>query len=304
MNGILASQVVRAGRPGQRAWTPVFIAFLAYAFVILTYRVPIGTAVMAAALMGLILQRHAVRVPTFLWLYAAWLGWSGVGLVTSDYSEAVQLTLIEQIKVLLVALVAANALRTGTQIRHFMIFMLVSYVLFPVRSTLVNYFITGNTLFGRAIGPFIYSNPNDLAALTILMLGPALALWAAAARRSWIRWMGLAGAAMLTVLIVLTQSRAAFIALAAMALPSSVALARRRPRAVVVLAALLGFALYVAPPAFWARLHGLRTTTVQTTGQTEAQGSTRQRYELLQNAIHIIRDHPVLGVGLGAYGLA
>jgi len=57
-------------------------------------------------------------------------------------------------------------------------------------------------------------------------------------------------------------------------------------------------------PAFWARLHGLRTTGAQTTGETEAQGSTRQRYEVLQNAIRIIRDHPVVGVGLGAYGLA
>src|SRR5439155_20250269 len=113
----------------------------------------------------------------------------------------------EQIKVLLVALVAANALRTGTQIRHFMIFMLVSYVLFPVRSTLVNYFITGNTLFGRAIGPFIYSNPNDLSALTILMLVPTLALWASAASGSWVRLVGVAGAAPLIVGHLIQPSR-------------------------------------------------------------------------------------------------
>ena len=305
MNGILAGQVVRAGRPGQPAWTPVFIAFLAYAFVILTYRVPIGTAVMAAALMGLILQRHAVRVPTFLWLYAAWLGWSGVGLVTSDYSEAVQLTLIEQIKVLLVALVATNALRTGTQIRHFMIFMLVSYVLFPVRSTLVNYFITGNTLFGRAIGPFIYSNPNDLAALTILMLGPTLALWASAPRGSLVRWAGVAGAAPLILVIVLTQSRGGFLALATIAFPSALTLARRRPRAAIGFAALLALGLYLAPAGFWKRMQGLeKGTSVATISQMDPEGSAGQRFAVLQTALRIVHDHPILGVGLGAYGLA
>src|SRR2546427_7937239 len=128
MNGILAGQVVRAGRPGQPAWTPVFIAFLAYAFVMLTSRVPIGTAVMAAALIGLILQRQPVRFPTFLWLYAAWLGWSGLGFVTSEYSEAVRLTLIEQTKVLLVALVAAQAPRTVGPNPPFLTITLVSYV--------------------------------------------------------------------------------------------------------------------------------------------------------------------------------
>src|SRR2546428_11883951 len=130
MNGILAGQVVRAGRPGQPAWTPVFIAFLAYAFVMLTSRVPIGTAVMAAALIGLILQRQPVRFPTFLWLYAAWLGWSGLGFVTSEYSEAVRLTLIEQTKVLLAALVAAHALRTRAPTRPFMTLRPVCFVLF------------------------------------------------------------------------------------------------------------------------------------------------------------------------------
>jgi len=172
------------------------------------------------------------------------------------------------------------------------------------RSTLVNY-VTGNTVFGRAIGPFIYSNPNDLAALTILMLGPALALWAGTTRGSRVRWMGLTGAAMLTIVIVLTQSRAAFIALAAITLPSAIALARRRPRAVVAFAALLGLALYLAPPTFWGRIRGLgKATSVQTIGEMDPEGSARQRFQVLQNAIHIIQDHPVVGVGLGAYGLA
>jgi O-antigen ligase len=305
MSGIRADQMTPGQRPRQAVWTPVFLAFLAYAFVILTYRVPIGTAVMSAALMGLILQRQSVRVPPFLWLYAAFLAWAAVGQVTTAYPEAVSFFLGEQIKVLLVALVAVNALRTGIQIRHFMIFVLVSYLLFPARSTLVNYFVTGNTLFGRAIGPFIYSNPNDLAALTILMLGPALALWASAPRGSLARWVGLAGAAPLVVVIVLTQSRGGFLALVSIALPSVVALARRRPRAAVAFAVLLVVGLYLAPASFWKRMQGLgKGTSVATIREMDPEGSAGQRFAVLRTALRIVQDHPVLGIGLGAYGLA
>jgi len=81
--------------------------------------------------------------------------------------------------------------------------------------------------------------------------------------------------------------------------------ARRRPRAVAVLGALLGLALYLAPPAFWTRIKGLRkVTSVQTIGEMDPEGSARQRFEVLQTAVRIIQDHPVLGVGLGAYELA
>jgi O-antigen ligase len=185
-----------------------------------------------------------------------------------------------------------------------MLFTLASYILFPARSTLVNY-VTGNTLLGRAVGPFIYDNPNDLASVTILMLGPAVALWAESARGSPIGWIGLAGAAPLIVIIVLTQSRGAFLAVATMALPSAIALARRRPRVVMVFAALVTLALYLAPGTFWNRIGGLRRgTSVETIGEMDPEGSARQRFALLQTAIRIIKDHPMLGVGLGAYAEA
>src|SRR2546427_7475079 len=75
------------------------------------------------------------------------------------------------------------------------------------------------------------------------MLGTAVALWAESARGSPIGWIGLAGAAPLIVIIVLTQSRGAFLAVATMALPSAIALARGRPRAVMAFAALVPLAL-------------------------------------------------------------
>jgi O-antigen ligase len=301
---------VATGRtgPGPGIWqllrTPAFIGFLAYVFIIMTYRLPIGTLAMAAALVGLILQGQTLRAPAFFWLFAAWTGWAAIGSLVTPYPEVVSEMLIERAKLVLVVLVAVNTLRTGTQLRYFLLFVLVTYLLFPARSTLMNY-VRGETLLGRAIGPFIYSNPNDLAAVTLLMLGPALALGVVGPHGRLTRWLGMGGAAILIIVIILTQSRGAFIALAAVTLPSGIALVRRRPRAVLALAALLGLALYLAPAAFWARMKGLRMATrVETIGEMDPEGSARQRFAVLQTAIRIIDDHPVLGIGLGSYGLA
>jgi O-antigen ligase len=259
---------------------------------------------MAVALLSLFLQHEAIRVPKFLWWFAAWLAWAALGYAVTSYPDDVWTSLIEHGKIFLVALVAVNAVRTMAQVRYFMLFVLAAYVLFPVRSTLVNY-VTGNTILGRAIGPFMYGNPNDLAAVSILVLGPALAVWASEARRSLYRWIGSAAAAALIVTVVLTQSRGGFVALAAMALPSGIALARQRSRAVLSVAAILALALYVAPVGFWQRMGGLRKAiSLETVGEMDPEGSARQRFALVQTAARMVGDHPVLGVGLGAYSQA
>jgi O-antigen ligase len=300
--GVAGSETRRPAR--ELTWTPTFVAFLAYVCIMLTARLHVATAVMALGLMMLFVQREPLRVPRFLWLFAAWIAWASIGFLTTRYPDRVWDSITEHGKLVLVTLVAVNALRTATQVRYFLLFVLVSYLLFPARSALVGY-VTGNTLFGRAIGPIPYENPNDLAALTILMLGPAFAVWAGAARGSLLRWVGLAGAAPLIVIIVLTQSRGALVALVAIALPSAVALARRRPRTVIAFAALVGLALYLAPATFWTRMQGLgKATSVATIGEMDPEGSARARFAVLQTATRMVQDHPMLGVGLGAYGLA
>ena len=304
MSAIQAAGTSTEQRPWELTWTPAFVAFLTYMFVIVTYKFGVATLTMAVALASLLVQRERVRVPKFLWLFAAWTAWAGVGYAVTAYPDQVWPNLIEQGKLLLVALVAVNALRTTAQIRYFMLFLLLSYLLFPVRATLVNY-ATGYRVFGRALGPFIYDNPNDLAAVTVLMLGPALALWATESRRNLFRWIGLASAAPFLVTIMLTQSRGAFLALLGMALPSGIALVRQRPRVAVGFAVLVGVALYLAPAGLWERLAGLRkATSVATIGEMDPEGSARERFALLQTAVRMIGNRPVLGVGLGAYAQA
>src|SRR5260370_7482359 len=173
---------------------------------------------MAGALLGLFLQRQALRAPMFLWFFVAWIAWAGLGYAVTPYPDTVSESLMEHGKILLVTLVAVNALRTPTQIRYFILFVLVSYILFPIRSTLMNY-LTGYTVSGRAVGPFIYANSNDLAALTILVLGTGVALWAGESRRTLFRWVGLASVAPLLVTIVLALSPGAFLTLVMLPFP-------------------------------------------------------------------------------------
>ena len=137
MSGILSDHVGLGRQPAQVNWTPAFVGLLAYVFVIMTYRLPIGTVVMAGALVSLLLQRQSLRVPLFLWLFAAWTAWAVVGYLTTPYPGVVRESLIERGKLLLVTLVAINALRTGTQVRYFMLFTLASPTPLPFTSAVL-----------------------------------------------------------------------------------------------------------------------------------------------------------------------
>ena len=290
--------------PAARILTPTFVVFLAYVFIIVTYKLGLGTVAMALALVSLCFIHQPLRAPRFLWFFAAWTVWAAIGYAVTPYPDEVWAALVQQGKLLLVAVVAVNALRTRNQVIYFMLFVLVSYLLFPIRATLVNY-VTGYRNVGRAVGPFIYENANDLAAITILMLALALALFAGEHRRTLVRWVGLVCAVPFVITILLTQSRGAFLALVAFALPSGIALARRRPRLVPVFAALVAVALYVTPAGLWERLGGLsKATSIETIGDMDPEGSARVRFAVLQTAGRILADHPVLGVGLGAYAHA
>src|SRR5437867_5043964 len=148
MSGMVANRVARDSNPWQITPTPALVGFAIYVFVIMTYRLPIGTLAMVAALTGLVLQRAALRTPRFVLLFAAWMVWAVLGYAVTPYPDVVSESLVEHGKIFLVTLVAVNVLRTGTHVRYFMLLMLIGYLLFPARATLVNYFVIGHTLAG------------------------------------------------------------------------------------------------------------------------------------------------------------
>jgi O-antigen ligase len=282
-------------------WTLIFAGFLAYVGVIVTYKVPIGDATMVVAVLGLVLQRDRLRIPPYVVLLGLLVGWSAVGLLESKYPQVVWDHLVDSIKMLLVALVAANALRTRSQMRLFSVFFLGCFALFPVRGALFNYFIAHYTLFGRALWNYIYQNPNDLAALCLLQFSMAVGL-AATEPRGAVRWAARAGVVVLPLLILLTQSRGAFLALVAMI---TVMIATRRGRRVRLLVSIGIVGVIVAsviPTSAWQRFQRLsRATSTSNLAEVDGEGSAKNRYAVWTVAFRMIGNRPLTGVGLGAY---
>jgi O-antigen ligase len=281
-------------------WSPAFAAFLLYVFVITTYRVSVATIAMSVALVTLPLEPRPLRFPPVALWAAALLAWAFVGWGSSEYPTIVWDHVIEFAKVCAVILVAVNVLTTRARLRFFVLAYLAFFAFYPVRGALFNYFLYGGTMSGRAVWSYVYSNPNDLAGMCLLFV--ALSAGALVAERTrWIRLCALAGVVVLPLLIILTQSRGAFVALLAFA---AITLKGqwRRGRTLLLAGAALVMVVVTAPDSVWRRLGTLTEVANEDTRSAVADdGSAEQRLEIWKVARAIIADHPGMGVGLGAY---
>ena len=294
-------------------WTIVFVAFLAYIFAITTYRLPIGNLAMMAGLVGLAAEGKRLRFPQLLVWFGAFVTWCSIGYVRTPYPVPVWDRFVDLLKLWAVIFVAVNALRSRAHVRLFSVFFLGCFALYPLRGALFNYFLYRSTVFGRAIWNYIYSNPNDLAAFAILQLAMVAALLSLE-RRGWVKVAAQVGVVLLPLLILMTQSRGAFIALALFVICCVVGqwsqLRRvldsgRRLRLVLTLVAVTVAIAFFAPNGVWQRVAGLKhLTTTEQLNQVDQEGSARQRFEIWRVASKIIREHPLTGIGIGAYPLA
>lgn len=294
-------------------WTPVLLGFLAYVFVVTTYMFNAATLAIGVALLGLTFHRGGIRLPALLGWLAIFILWCVVGYAQTKYRDAVGERIILLSKLWLVALVAANALRTRPQLRLFIIFFLACYALFPVRGALMNKLVYHSLEFGRVGWNHIFENPNDLAALTLLQLSMVLGLLVTEPK-GWVRWAAIAGSGILPLLILMTQSRGSIIALVIVGVIGGWSQRKRlrmllnaRRRARLRLAALAVGALVViaAPRNVWERMSGLfRATSTSRLGEVDEEGSARQRWTIWKVAMGIVAKNPVTGVGLGAYPFA
>lgn len=305
--------VTRAPTRFRVDWSPSYIAFLVYIFVITTFRLQIGTEVMIAALVLLPFEPRPLRFARPVLWAVAFLVWGFVGWIGSQYQHVVWQQLIELAKICAIMLVAVNVLTTGARLRFFMLVFLGCFAFYPVRGALFAYFLYHSTVEGRAAWNNIYSNPNDLAALCLLPLSLSIGMLFAE-RQHWVRLCAAAGALILPFVILLTQSRGAFIALVVLALVILKGQKRRRAR-LLLLAAGAGLLIALAAPSsVWTRLATIsRVTTAEPTAnvgnaqarpgfaEEAAEGSARQRLEIWHVARTIFAEHPIIGVGLGAY---
>lgn len=298
--------VVRAlGTAAQSEWSVAFVGVLGYVYASVTYRFPIAAPSIIVALLGLALERVRAVFPGFLVLFALYVGWTAVGLTVS-YQRAFTLDeVVVLLKLFAVAFAIVNVVRSAWRVRMFAIVFLGCFALYPVRGTLVNYFVAGYSLFGRALWNFIYSNSNDLAALCFFPLALSLALLYTE-RPGWIRRAAFLGTGVLSLIVLLTQSRGALIALVISTLVFFLTQSgRRRVRQMLIAALVVVAVVPFVPQSAWHRFSGLtKLTSTETIGEADPEGSADARFNIWRVARTIISENPATGVGLGAYPIA
>jgi O-antigen ligase len=261
------------------------------------------------ALLGIVLHPQAVSFPAPVRWAMALVLWA---LITTFYaisSEAAYTAFIELLKALVIFFVVMNALRTPQQLRSYILMFLVAFLIWPARGTLTNY-VTGNRYFGRAIWNGIYSNPNDLAAITLLVLGLTLAIATVKTQNPRVRRAAIVFVPVTILIILLTQSRGTFIGLLVGFGPTILSRMRRRPTIAGPVLIVIVLAAALVPATAWHRFEGI--TSAGSAAPTRnadqysavAEASAEQRLEILKNGWHIFTDHPLLGVGIGCYNEA
>jgi probable O-glycosylation ligase (exosortase A-associated) len=283
-------------------WTPSYAAFLLYIFNIVSYRLPVGTGTfaMTVALLALPLEHRPLRLPPVVYWTIALLGWAFTGWTTTLYPDLVWEHLVEFAKIVGVVLVAVNVLTTRARLRFFLLVFLGFFAFYPIRGTLIGYFAYGGGPGGRAGWNYVYENPNDLAGMCLLVLSLALGMLVLD-RRRWIRACSLAGAVILPLIILLTQSRGAFVGL--LALGAFALRGQWRRAKMIIWIGIAAIALaFATPDSVWKRLGTLRDVTdEESAAQASDEGSARQRLEIWKVASTIAMENPITGVGMGAY---
>ena len=282
-------------------WTATVAGFLLYLLVITSYRLPLGGFAIAVALYALVLQGGGVRFPPYLMWLSAFGIWAFIAAMQTDYPDLVQPQLVDLLKLCLIVLVGANSMRTRAQMRLFMVFFLGCFALWPLRGAMFNFFLYHSDMDGRAIWNQLYGNPNDLGAIALLQLSMAVMLLESEPK-GWVRWCAVLGVILIPMLILMTQSRGVFLGLLVF-IAITLAGHRRRLRLLFRVGVIALLLSTVVPASVWDRFGTLRHATSTTTLDEVdgAEGSARQRYEIWRVGWTISREHPLTGVGLGAY---
>jgi O-antigen ligase len=286
-------------------WSLSFVGILSYVYAAVTYGLPIVGPSIVIALLGLVFERTRIVIPLFLVIFTAYVAWGAFGIASSIQPQQSTDQVVVLAKVLLIAFVLVNVTRDAWRVRMFAIFFLACFALYPVRGTLINYFVVGYTMFGRALWNFIYANSNDLASLTFFPLSLAIAVFLTEPK-GLLKKAALVGTGLLPLVILLTQSRGALIALVVSGLLFYISYAKgKRIKSLMWGLAIAIVILPFVPQSAWSRFSGLKfLTSTETVQQADPEGSAEARYNIWRIARLIIRENPVSGIGLGAYPLA
>ena len=269
-----------------------------YLWIIHSYKLNAGDVAVIALAVGVLLRGGEMRLPSPLVVFAFFILWNAVSLaVTTNVAISTQ-ALIDLIKLWVISFFVLNVVRTPAELRFMTITWLAVFALYPVRGALFNQFICQCTEFGRVAWNFVFANPNDMAALSLLPMGTAAGV-AVVERVKVYRYAGMVGVLVLALIVMLTQSRGAMLALgvAVIMLPLT---SRRRGRDLVLTGLVLGGAALVAPKGVWDRLAGLSNVSVGAGMEgVDPEKSAESRWKIWKIAAAELRSHPLTGVGIG-----
>lgn len=282
-------------------WTLTLLGFCIYTFTIITYKVNIADVGAVIGLLGIFFTKSKFRVPFPVWYFAGFLLWALLASFASPFPEIARDRLADGFKLLLIMVVAVNALRTAGQLRFYLIFLLVCFIMYPVRGAMVNYMF-GYDVFGRALWNYIYGNPNDLAALCLLALGIAVAIRMSTPSRNLVRFSAGIAAILLLLLILMTQSRGAFLGLFVFLSALFIHTIKKNMWIATCMTAVIIIIAINIPHSFLERILGIKMLfSTSTLYQLDDHGSAASRFEIIQVAWKIFVDHKFFGVGYGAY---
>ena len=272
------------------------LALTFYLWIIHSYKLPaVDVAVIGMAL-GVLVRGGTIRIPFPLACFGILILWGCLGLAVTDDAGRTLDALIDLGKLWIIAFCVVNVVRTAADFRYLVIAWLAVFALYPVRGALYNQYICHCTTLGRVTWNFVFGNPNDLAALTMVPLGLCAGV-ATVERTKFFRMSALAGVVILSMIILLTQSRAAILGLGAAAL-MLLFTSRRKVRDIGTLVALLGAAIVFAPKKVWERVAGLANVSVEADMQgVDPEASAESRWAIWQVAIRTVGGNPVTGIG-------
>jgi len=268
-----------------------------YLWVIHSYKLGAGDISILVLGVGVLTRGGKIRLPGFLSAFGIFIFWAALSLAVSANVTVSTTALIDLLKLWVISFLVVNTIRTPAELRFLVIVWLGLFALYPIRGALFNQFICQCTA-GRVAWNFIFSNPNDLASLCLFPIGACAGI-AMVERNKYLRIIGIAGVGVLALIILLTESRGAMIALG-VAVIALLLLSRRRGRDFLILSVLVGAAAIVAPKDVWIRMAGLANASVDDgMAGVDPEQSASSRWKIWEIAGVQVRDHPLTGIGIG-----
>ncbi len=207
---------------------------------------------------------------------------------------------VDMLKIVALYLMIVHLVDSRSRLRVFLVLYLV--LLAYIGFTALYDFHTGTYLYAQGIDRIIgrtsaSDNPNALGTTTAALL-PVLFGLIRVSRSTWIRFFLLVWVVASIYIILLTGSRASFLAL--MAGVGHLIWQSRHRTAWILIAIAIAPVVFVSMPEQYRE----RYTTIADAASGSFDGSTEGRFDAWVAGAHMLSDRPFFGVGAGCFGVA